>query len=440
MAEAPARPPRPAAGHSAQAGAATEPMAWLKHLDAQLAVRRSQHLERELKVAEGPCAPRVKVTAPGGGTREMLGFCSNDYLGLAHHPALAQALAEGARLWGAGSGASHLISGHSRAHAQLEAQLAATQAAHIPGAQALFMSTGYMANMALIGGLAEAGCGIFSDKLNHASLIDGAMLAKAWARCEVVRYPHSDLKTLDSKLAAFASTAPTAPRFIVTDAVFSMDGDIAPLPELLALARTHDAALIIDDAHGFGVLGPHGHGALAHFKLKSERLIYMGTLGKAAGISGAFIAAHPSVIRWLVNNARAYIYTTATPPAIAHALSASLTLIAGPEGDARRRHLHALIEQLRAGLAPLAANQGWTLLPSESAIQPVVVGDNGVALTLSRALDEQGLWVPAIRPPTVPPGSARLRITLSAAHTGADVNQLIGGLHVAAGKLRRAAP
>jgi 8-amino-7-oxononanoate synthase len=357
----------------------------------------------------------------------MLAFASNDYLGLAQHPALAQALAEGALRFGAGSGASHLVSGHSRPHAQLEATLAAWLAPHIPGAQALYFCTGYMANMALVQALSAQSATIFADKLNHASLVDGALLSKA----PFQRYAHRNLAVLERQLAA----CDTPIKLIVTDAVFSMDGDLADLPAMLALAQRFDAWLVVDDAHGFGVLGPQGQGSLAHFGLCSERLIYMGTLGKAAGVGGAFVAAHPSIVEWLVQTARPYIYTTAAPPAIAHAVSASLALIAGAEGAQRRAQLQQRVAQLRAGLVDLIARYpaaGWQLVDSATAIQPLVVGDNAAAMALSAALDAQDLWVPAIRPPTVPVGTARLRITLSAAHSAADVQRLLDGLALAA--------
>lgn len=410
---------------------ASPPPAWLGHLENQLEARRAQGLQRRARIVESPCGPRVTLVGRDGRARELLAFCSNDYLGLAAHPTLAQALADGAKRWGSGSGAAHLVSGHTRAHARLEELLAETQAPHIPQAKALFLSTGYQANLALLGGLADPEASFFCDRLNHASLIDGAMLARAWTRCEVVRYPHGDLPALAARMAAAASAKPQGPRFIVTDGVFSMDGDIAPLPELLALAEAHDAFLIVDDAHGFGVLGAQGRGSLAHFGLSSERLIYMGTLGKAAGVGGAFIAAHPTLIRWLTHQSRAYIYTTASPPALAEALIASLSLMMGAEGDRRREQLQALVEQLRAGVQPLANTRGWKLLPSTTGIQPLVVGSNTAALALSAALEDFGLWVPAIRPPTVPVGQSHLRIALSAAHTAADLNQLIGGLHAA---------
>jgi 8-amino-7-oxononanoate synthase len=402
----------------------------LEHLNRQLLEREAQGLRRRRRIAESGCAPHVQVSTQGqaaNGVREMLAFCSNDYLGLANHPALIDALGEGARRYGAGSGASHLISGHSRAHADLEDDLAAWMAPFIPDAKALGFCTGYMANLALLTALGDAEATIFSDKLNHASLIDGARLAKATLQ----RYPHGRLDALECQLEACA----TGVRLIVTDAVFSMDGDLAELGQLLALAQRYDAWLVVDDAHGFGVLGATGRGSPEHFGLQSERLIYMGTLGKAAGIAGAFVAAHPTVIDWLVQSARTYIYTTAAPPAIAHALRASLALIAGPEGAARRAHLQGLIRSLRARLAQTVEAHpglGWRLLESATAIQPLIVGDNASVLALAAALDAQGIWVPAIRPPTVPVGTARLRITLSAAHSDADVDRLAGALTRAA--------
>jgi len=406
----------------------------IKHLNRQLREREAQALRRQRRTAETPCAPHQRVSAgPGvdaGPARELLAFCSNDYLGLASHPALAEALAEGARRFGAGSGASHLVSGHSRAHAELEEDLAAWLAPNIPGARALTFCTGYMANLALLTALGDDQATVFADKLNHASLIDGALLAKA----PMQRYAHGNLTVLARQLEACA----TPVKLIVTDAVFSMDGDLADLPDLLALAEQHDAWLIVDDAHGFGVLGPEGQGSLAHFGLRSERIIYMGTLGKAAGLGGAFVAAHPTIIDWLVQAARPYIYTTATPPALAHALRESLRLIAGTEGAQRRQHLQGLIAQLRAGLSALIAKRpdlGWRLADSATAIQPLIVGDNTAALALAAALDAQGLWVPAIRPPTVPVGTARLRITLSAAHSADDVQRLLDGLARAAKEL-----
>ncbi|MEY2892521.1 MAG: hypothetical protein RJA98_2429 [Pseudomonadota bacterium] len=398
----------------------------LAHLNRQRLEREAAGLKRQRRTSHSPCGTRVRVSAPGadaGDTRELLAFCSNDYLGLAAHPALAHALAEGARLHGSGSGASHLVSGHHAAHAALEDTLAQWFAPHIPCAQALTFCTGYLANLALLTALGDAQTTLFADKLNHASLVDGALLSKATLQ----RYAHGKLDVLARQLQACG----TPLKLIVSDTVFSMDGDLADVPALLALAEAHDAWLVLDDAHGFGVLGAQGQGALAHFKLRSERLIVMGTLGKAAGVGGAFVAAHPEVITALVQTARPYIYTTASPPALAHAVSASLALIAGPEGAARRAHLLVLIAALRSGLQALIAQFprcGWQLAESASAIQPLIVGDNAAALALSAALEAAGLWVPAIRPPTVPVGTARLRFTLSASHTLADVAQLLAVL------------
>ena len=395
----------------------------IQHLNRQLRERDAQALRRRRRVVETPCAPHLSVSGDNNVARPMLAFCSNDYLGLASHPELAAALAEGAQRWGVGSGASHLISGHSGAHAALEEDLADLLEPCIPGARALSFCTGYMANIALLTALGDARATLFADKLNHASLIDGALLAKA----PLQRYAHGRMDVLADQLARCA----TPVKLIVTDAVFSMDGDLAPLPELLALAERFDAWVIVDDAHGFGVLGAHGSGTLSHFGLRSERFICMGTLGKAAGMAGAFVAAHPTVIDWLVQSARTYIYTTAASPAIAHALRASLRLMRGTEGEQRRARLGVLIALLRRRLGALIAARpdlGWQLAASTTAIQPLIVGDNAAALALSAALEGRGLWVPAIRPPTVPMGSARLRITLSAAHTDADVQRLVDAL------------
>jgi 8-amino-7-oxononanoate synthase len=407
----------------------------LEHLAQQLAERESQAMRRRRRTVETACAPVQQVSADGDAAapRELLGFCSNDYLGLAKHPALIEAWAEGARLYGVGSGASHLISGHSRAHALLEDDLADMLAPHLLEVRALTFSTGYLANLALLTALGDEGCSTYSDVLNHASLFDAARLAKAAA----YTWPHHDLAGLERRLAA----CKTPRKLIVTDGVFSMDGDLARLPELLALAERHDAWIVVDDAHGFGVIGEQGCGTVSHFGLRSERLICMGTLGKAAGVGGAFVAAHRTVIDWLVQSARAYIYTTAAPPAMAHTLRASLRLIRSDEGDRRRGELAARIAELRHGLAAAlpqapdgtdSAATRWQLADSFTAIQPLIVGGSAEALAASAALEAQGLWVPAIRPPTVPAGRARLRITLSASHSAADVNRLVGALAVAA--------
>jgi 8-amino-7-oxononanoate synthase len=348
--------------------------------------------------------------------REIIGFASNDYLGLAAHPALAEALAEGAHRYGAGSGGSHLLGGHSRAHAQAEDDLAAFTGGFVADARALYFSTGYMANLATLTALAGRGTTIFSDALNHASLIDGARLSRA----DVQVYPHADADALDAMLAA--SDAPV--KVIVSDTVFSMDGDIAPLARLTELAERHGAWLVIDDAHGFGVLGRDGRGAADAFGLKSEQIVYVGTLGKAAGVAGAFVVAHPSVIEWLVQRARTYIFTTASPPAIAHAVSASVKLIGGDEGRTRRAHLQQLIARTREILRATR----YLPVDSHTAVQPLVIGSNEETLAVAAALDRAGLWVPAIRPPTVPAGTSRLRISLSAAHAFDDLDRLAAAL------------
>lgn len=366
-------------------------------------------LTRRRRVLASPCGRLATVDG-----REMLNFASNDYLGLAGNPEIAQAMADGALRWGAGSGASHLVSGHLAPHERIEQEIAA----FVGFPRALTFSTGYLANLAIVPTLAGRGDAIFADKLNHASLIDAVQLAKAKG-ADSQRYPHNDMAALERQLAA--SDAKT--KLIVSDAVFSMDGDLAPLTELFALAERFDAWLVLDDAHGFGVLGAQGRGSLSHFKLPAApRILLMGTLGKAAGVGGAFVAGSELAIEYLLQRARSYIFTTAAPPAIACALSKSLDII--ERGEALRANLFARIAQLRDGLAGLP----WTLLASPTAIQPLIVGDNQAALALARALWEDGLWVPAIRPPTVPKGTARLRISLSAAHTADDVARLISAL------------
>ncbi len=375
-------------------------------LAAQLQDIAEAGLSRRRRVLESPCGRMATVDG-----KNVLNFASNDYLGLAGHAEIAQAMADGALRWGAGSGASHLVSGHLAPHDQLEREIAD----FVGFPRALTFSTGYLANLAIVPTLAGRGAAVFADKLNHASLIDAMQLAKAQG-ADVQRYPHSDLAALERLLAA----SPAADKLIVTDAIFSMDGDLAALPQLLALAERYDAWLVIDDAHGFGVLGPHGRGSLAHFNLPaSPRILLMGTLGKAAGVGGAFVAGSATAIEFILQKGRSYIFTTAAPPAIACALSKSLQLIAG--GDARRARLMARIGQLRDGLADLPLK----LLPSLSAIQPLIVGANEATVALSQALWERGLWVPAIRPPTVPKDTARLRISVSAAHTEADIGQLL---------------
>lgn len=411
---------------------------YLNYFSAGLDDLETQSLRRKLKISESPSGPLMMIDG-----QEMLTFCSNDYLGLANHPKLSQAIHQGLELYGSGSGASHMISGHHLAHDQLEKALAQTQASYIPKVKALFFSTGYMANLAAItaltaiaatdknqnqmakGEINSEGPLIFSEELNHASLIDGVRLAQKQNRAIAKVFPHQDLSTLEKLLVQSVST-PSPIKLIVTDAVFSMDGDLAKLTDLLKLAHQYDALLLIDDAHGFGVVGQHGHGALEAFQMKysdeaASRIIYIGTLGKAAGLSGAFIAAHETLIEWIMQKGRSYIYTTASPPAIAHGLLKSLELLSD---QSHRQSLQRNISYWKNHLNL----KKWSLMPSETAIQPIVIGSNEAALKVAQALYQKKIWVPAIRPPTVPQGTARLRITLSASHTTEQIAQLIEAL------------
>ena len=386
---------------------------WIDEFPARIAALDAAHLRRTRR-----------TVVPAGGAHllvdgvPMLGFCSNDYLGLAGHPALAEAACDGARSVGVGAGGSPMVSGHSAANAALEADLA--RFVGLP--RALYFYAGYATNIGIVPALVGEGDALFSDALNHACLIDGARLSRA----RIHRYPHADLAALDAALAASGARR----KLVITDAVFSMDGDVADIRALLALCERHDALLLLDDAHGFGVLGPQGRGALAEAGLTgaraARRVLYMATLGKAAGVSGAFVAGDEALVEWLLQKTRSYIFATAAPPLLAHALRASLALI---EADGwRRTHLDRLVQRLRAGLAPLLHGTHWQLGASRTAVQAVVIGANDEALAAMEGLRQRGLWVPAIRPPTVPEGTARLRIALSAAHTAADVDRLLQAL------------
>lgn len=374
-------------------------------IESQLNHLAAQQLIRQPKIVQTAASPRMQVDG-----RAVLAFCSNDYLGLANHPVVAAAAQQAIVTAGVGAGAAHLVSGHHQHHEDL----GHAAAAFVGYANALLFSTGYMANLGVVTALLGRGDAIFVDKLNHASLNDAMQLSRA----QVHRFPHQDINRLEALLAA----SPAPKKLIAVDAVFSMDGDIAHLPELLNLAERYDALLYVDDAHGFGVLGAQGRGSLSHFNLQSDRIIYMATLGKAAGVAGAFVAAHPMVLAWLQQKARTAIYTTAMPPLLAAASQAALGLIAN--SDEPRAHLQRLIAHLQAGCADLP----WALLPSQTPIQPLLIGSAADAMRISQALWQQGLWVPAIRPPTVPQGTARLRIALSAAHSLEDVDALLRGL------------
>ncbi len=378
----------------------------LTRLQQGLATLKADHLERRRLLLDG--AQGVHVTING---QRVISFCSNDYLGLAADPALIQAAHAALDQCGVGAGAAHLITGHHRFHQAFEAAFAR----FVGKPSALLFSTGYMANLGVLTALVGRHGEVFADKLNHASLVDAAQLSGA----TFTRYRHQDLAQLESQLQQ--STAQD--KLIVSDLVFSMDGDIAAVDALLDLAERFDAWLYLDDAHGFGVLND-GRGGLTECARASDRVIYLATLGKAAGVSGAVVAAHPGVIDWLIQKARPYIYTTASPPMLAACLLESLRQI--ETGEPRRERLRRHIVRLREGLATLTCG---TLMLSGTPIQPLLVGANADAVRLSKSLLQRGLLVPAIRTPTVPVNTARLRITLSAAHSEDDVSQLVEVLH-----------
>ncbi len=374
-------------------------------LAARLAERRAADLYRQRPLLESPQGPQVVVDG-----QPLLAFCSNDYLGLANHPEVIKAWRDGADRWGVGGGASHLVIGHSTPHHEVEEALA-----ELTGRpRALLFSTGYMANLGAITALVGQGDTVLQDRLNHASLLDGGLLSGA----RFSRYLHNDPASLASRL-----DKATGNTLVVTDGVFSMDGDCADLQALAKVARERGAWLMVDDAHGLGTLGAKGGGLVEHCGLGVEDVpVLIGTLGKACGTSGAFVAGSEELIEALVQFARPYIYTTSQPPALACATLKALDLLRREHW--RREHLAALIRQFRTG----AEQIGLTLMDSHTAIQPILIGDAGRALALSRLLRERGLLVTAIRPPTVPAGSARLRVTLSAAHSEAQVQLLLNAL------------
>ena len=373
----------------------------LNALQKELDQRKADGLLRQRRLLDSPQADRIIANE-----KPYLSFCSNDYLGLANHPALILAMQNAAGISGVGSGASGLVTGHHRYHDDLEKELAAF--VNLPAA--LLFSTGYMANIGVLGALVGRGDAIFADKLNHACLNDGGYYSMG----EFNRFAHNDVAVLEKLLKASSAKH----KLIAVDAVFSMDGDIAPLPAYLRLCEQYDAYLYVDDAHGFGVLGEHGKGSLSHFNLASPRIIYMATLGKAAGVAGAFVAGQQVVIDYLIQSAKSYVYSTPAPPALSATLSASLHLI--ENGDKLRTHLQHLIATFKQHLQL----KKWQLMPSITAVQPLIVGSNHAAVGLSEHLQKLDILVPAIRPPTVPVNTARLRISLSAAHSEADVIQL----------------
>jgi 8-amino-7-oxononanoate synthase len=375
-------------------------------------VRRTPEALRDGLAALDAAQLRRRAQVPGAGA---IDFSSNDYLGLARHPALAKAMAAAAASYGAGSGAAHLVTGHGPEHAALEEELAD----FVGRERALLFATGYMANLGVVGALVGRGDLVLSDALNHASLIDACALSRA----EVRRFAHLDHASADSLSASWRAEHPSSAAAIITDAVFSMDGDLAPLPELAACARRHDAWLLADDAHGLGVLGAHGRGSCEHFNLDSEAVpVLVGTLGKAFGSFGAFVAGERDLVDWILQKARTYIYTTAPPQPVAAATRAALRLAESESW--RRERLLAHIADFRAR----CARAGVPLTGSGTPIQPLLLGDSGRALRVSDWLLQRGLIVRAIRPPTVPAGTARLRIALSARHADRDIAQLAEAL------------
>jgi len=384
-----------------------------------LAALQQQHLRRTRRTVQG-YADEAGTTQPRWGQTPLVNFCGNDYLGLARDPRLTAALTAAAAHWGVGSGASHLVTGHTREHQQLEEELAAFTGRE----SALLFSTGYMANVGVVSALCGRGERLLQDRLNHASLIDGARLSGG----RLLRYRHNDVADAARLLAPAAGGADVADEaasavLIATDGVFSMDGDVAPVAELALLAQQHQAWLLVDDAHGLGVLGAHGGGVLELAGLTGQQVpLLVGTLGKALGTFGAFVAGERDLIDYILQRARSYIYTTALPPAVAAATRAALTLVR--DEPWRRDRLQGLIARFRAA----ALREGLALGDSQTPIQPVLLGDAARALAASVALQQAGYWVAAIRAPTVPAGTERLRITLSAAHDEAQVDGLVAAL------------
>ena len=377
----------------------------MKDLQKELDERKAQHLYRRRRISDGAQQPEMVIDG-----KSVINFCSNDYLGLANHEKVKQAFINGVKAYGAGSGAAHLVNGHSKAHHALEEELA--EFTGYP--RTLLFSTGYMANLGLAQALVGKGDTVLEDRLNHASLIDGGLLSGA----RFQRYAHNDTDQLEQKLSSAKGET-----LVLTDGVFSMDGDIANIPDIARSCKKHEAWLMVDDAHGFGVLGKHGKGSLEHFQLSQKEVpIYMATLGKAVGTSGAFIAGSKVLIETLIQKARPYIYTTATPPAIAEATLASLKLI--QEQPNLREQLNNNINYFR----DCAEQLDIKLTESQTAIQPIIIGDEEKAISMSEQLLNHGLLVTAIRPPTVPKGTARLRVTLSSAHTRLQIDQLIEAL------------
>ena len=382
-------------------------------LDAELTVnlsaKKDQNLYRKRRILSSPQSALIEFDG-----QKLHNFCSNDYLGLANHPAVISSFQKAANRFGVGAGASHLVNGHSSAHHALEEALAEFTGRP----RALLFSSGYMANVGTVTALVNKGDGVFQDRLNHSSLLDGGLLSGA----KFQRFLHNDVASLSKKLIGAEKLKR---RLVLVDGVFSMDGDLAPLPDLVDASTTHNAILMVDDAHGFGVLGSTGAGILEHYDLSPQDVpILMATLGKALGGAGAFVAGSEALIEALIQLARPYIYTTAMPPALAVSMLKSLQVLTNESW--RRVHLKALIERFQCGAQQL----GIPVLPSQTAIQPVLLGSAKVALDVAKRMQQKGFLVGAIRPPTVPVGTSRLRITLSAAHSEQQVDELLGVLSV----------
>lgn len=378
-------------------------------LAASLSAKKTQGLYRQRRILSSPQSALIEFDG-----QQLHNFCSNDYLGLASHTAVISAFQKAANRYGVGAGASHLVNGHSSAHHALEDALAEFTGRP----RALLFSSGYMANVGTIAALVNKGDGVFQDRLNHASLLDGGLLSGA----KFQRFLHNDVSSLKKKLIG---SDKLKRRLVLVDGVFSMDGDIAPLPDLVDASVAHNAVLMVDDAHGFGVLGATGAGTLEHYDLSRQQVpILMATLGKALGGAGAFVAGSEALIETLIQQARPYIYTTAMPPAIAASMLVSLQVLTNESW--RRAHLASLIDRFQSGAEQL----GIPVLPSQTAIQPILLGSAQVALAVAKGLEQKGFLVGAIRPPTVPVGTSRLRITLSVAHTEQQVDQLLDVLSV----------
>lgn len=378
----------------------------MNSLKEQLAQKKAQGLYRQRRISSGPQAAEIVID-----DKKVINFCSNNYLGLANHPEINAAFKKGVDLYGSGSGSAHLINGHSAAHHALEEELA--EFTGYP--RCLLFSTGYMANLGVVQALVSRGDVVLEDRLNHASLLDGGLLSGA----RFSRYGHNDVAAAEKSLIKFADKR----KLLLTDGVFSMDGDIAPIPELAKICQQQSSLFMVDDAHGFGVLGKKGRGCIEHFDLNPTDVpILMGTLGKAFGTSGAFVVGDDDLIEYLIQSSRSYIYTTATPPALAEATRASLKLVQAESW--RREKLAENIAAFRQAMTEL----GVEFMDSPTAIQPVLIGDSQKAADISQQLFERGFHVSAIRPPTVPEGTARLRITLTAEHDQSHLTSLINAL------------